>query len=82
MMNPVSLNNRDVFPLESKPAEILDYKIVFFGKAGMAAAQHQVGESFHGVLHKLTAKEMQILDKIEFSYSRIPSKAKLYDGTI
>jgi hypothetical protein len=31
MMNPVSLTNRELFPIESKPGEILDYKIVFFG---------------------------------------------------
>jgi hypothetical protein len=31
MMNPVSLENRGLFPVESKPGEILDYKLVFFG---------------------------------------------------
>ena len=31
MMNPVSLTNRELFPIESKPGEILDFKIVFFG---------------------------------------------------
>ena len=82
MMNPISLNNREIHPLESKPAEIQDYKIVFFGSAGMACADPEVGASFHGVLHKVTAKEMMVLDKIESVYSRIPSKAKLYDGTI
>jgi len=30
-MNPASLANRELTPLESIPGEILDYKIAFFG---------------------------------------------------
>ena len=52
-MNPVSLENRELFPIESKPAEILDYKLVFFGKLGMAEAFPEEGQSFHGVVHTL-----------------------------
>ncbi len=48
----------------------------------MASAKPEAGKSFHGVLHKCTAKEMEILDNIETIYERIPSKAKLYDGTL
>ena len=43
MMNPVSLANRELFPIESKPGEILDYKIVFFGQLGMAEAFPEKG---------------------------------------
>lgn len=82
MMNKVSLNSREIFPVESKPAEILDYDLIFFGGAGMACAEAKEGKSFHGVLHKVSQKEMKVLDGIERVYERVPSKAKLYDGTI
>ena len=38
MMNRISINNREVFPVESMPGEILDYELIFFGKMGMACA--------------------------------------------
>ena len=81
-MNKVSLNSRGIFPAESNPAEIQDYDLIFFGGAGMACAEAKEGKSFHGVLHKVTEEEMRILDGIERIYTRVPSKAKLYDGTI
>jgi hypothetical protein len=56
--------------------------LIFFGGMGMASAKPEAGKSFHGVLHKCTAKEMEVLDKIESIYGRIPSKAKLYDGNM
>ena len=81
MMNPISLNNRGLFPTVSKPAEILDFEITFFGGEGFACAEIAPGKSFHGVLHLCTAEEMKILDSIEGAeYQRIPSKAKLYDS--
>ena len=82
MMNPVSLNARGIFPVESKPAEILDYDIIFFGGSGMACAEPKEGKSFHGVVHKVSEDQMKILDSIEGTYGRVPSKAKLYDGSI
>ena len=42
-MNQVSLNNRNIFPLESYPGEIQDFKIKFFGAAGMAEAFPEEG---------------------------------------
>lgn len=48
----------------------------------MACAEAKEGKSFHGVLHKVTEEEMKILDGIERIYTRVPSKAKLYDGTL
>lgn len=53
MMNPRSLANRKLVPKESKPAELLDHKIYFFGIMGMAEALEAKGESFHGVLHRM-----------------------------
>lgn len=53
-MNPVSLSNREIFPIESWPAEILDFKIYFFGLMGMAEAVPEEGQTFHGVLHKVS----------------------------
>lgn len=82
MMNNFALNYRGIFPVESKPAEILDFEITFFSKLGMACADPKQGTSFHGVLHKVSEKQMEILDKIEGIYTRIPSKAKTYDGEI
>lgn len=38
MMNPISLANRNIVPVESKPGELLDYKLYFFGNFGMAEA--------------------------------------------
>ena len=46
----------------------------------MACAEAAEGESFHGVIHKVKESEMQVLDKIESIYTRVPSKAKKYDG--
>ena len=53
MMNPTSLGFRNIFPIESFPGEVINYKIKFFGVGGMAEAFPEEGESFHGVVHKL-----------------------------
>ena len=82
MVNKVSLNNRKLYPVESNPAELLDYELGFFGQMGMAVAEPKEGSSFHGVLHKLTEAEMISLDGVEAGYARTPAKAKLYDGTV
>jgi len=42
-MNPVSLKNREIEPIESIPAEILDHKIYFFGDSGFAEAIEEKG---------------------------------------
>jgi hypothetical protein len=62
MMNPTSLGFRNIFPVESFPGEILDYKIKFFGAAGMAEAFPEENQSFHGVIHKLNKQQMELLD--------------------
>ena len=48
----------------------------------MAEAIPLEGESFHGVLHKMTLEQMTALDKIEGGYDRCAGKAKLYDDNI
>ena len=68
MMNPMSLKNRKVVPKESKPAELLDHRLYFFGPLGMAEAIPDEGYNFHGVLHRVDDKTMSELDKIEFGY--------------
>lgn len=82
MMNIVSLNERGLQPIESRPAEVQDYELCFFGHQGMAEARHKEGASFHGVLHKMTHETMAKLDKSEGNVTRKPAKAKLYDGSI
>lgn len=82
MMNKVSLNGRGLYAIESKPAEIQDHELIFYGPMGIAAAIPAEGKTFHGVLHKLTKEDMARLDQIEVSVTRSPAKARLYDGTL
>jgi hypothetical protein len=42
----------------------------------------KAGASTHGVLHYLTPKEMEMLDKIEASYIRLWVDISLYDGSV
>ena len=65
MMNQVTIKARKIFPVESQPAEILEYKLTFFGEQGLACAEPAQGESFHGVLHKLKEEDMYKMDQIE-----------------
>lgn len=82
MVNPYSLASRGLRPLESRPGEILDYKLEFLGPMGMAGAVKCEGMSFHGVLHRMSLADMEALDKIESSYARVIGNIRLYDGTI
>lgn len=80
MMNPVSLHAREIVPIESKPSEIIDYKLRFVGSSGMAEASFSSGSSFHGVAHKLTTEDMKKLDSIESAYDRKPAIIQMYSG--
>jgi gamma-glutamylcyclotransferase (GGCT)/AIG2-like uncharacterized protein YtfP len=82
MINKTSINSRKIYPRVTKPAELLDFKLYFFGALGMAEAIPEEDSSFHGVVHAVTEDEMEKLDKIEAGYTRDTGKAKLYDGTI
>mmetsp|Transcript_22613 Transcript_22613/g.52183 ORF Transcript_22613/g.52183 Transcript_22613/m.52183 type:complete len:314 (+) Transcript_22613:50-991(+) len=79
MMNPTSLSLREIVPIESHPAEILDHKLYFFGRFGMAEGLPSPGDSFHGVVHKVDKENMEKLDKIESGYIRAPAKARIYN---
>mmetsp|Transcript_35119 Transcript_35119/g.76877 ORF Transcript_35119/g.76877 Transcript_35119/m.76877 type:complete len:339 (-) Transcript_35119:83-1099(-) len=81
MVNPVSLQNRKIFPIHSRPAQLLNHRINFFGSIGVAEAVPECGASFHGVLHKVNHDTMEQLDKIERDYSRRNAIARCYDGT-
>ena len=82
MVNPVSLRNRNIFPQESRPAELLDHNIHFFGSIGVAEAVVEQGASFHGVLHQLDAATMEQLDTLERDYVKKTATARCYDGTL
>lgn len=47
----------------------------------MAFSEAQPGETWEGVLHKLTADGMAELDKVERGYLRTPATCRLYDGS-
>jgi AIG2-like family len=82
MMNPISVSNRRLKPVASLPAELLDYRLGFFTAQGFGEALLEPGASFHGVVHRLTPDEMEILDSIETEYKRVTATARLYDGTL
>ena len=81
MMNIISITNRKIFPKESFPAEALDHILEFGGGMGMGIATPKEGESFHGVVHKVTESHMKLLDSIERGYVRKTIKCRKYDGT-
>ncbi|CAF1277154.1 unnamed protein product, partial [Didymodactylos carnosus] len=72
MINPISLHLRNIRPIVSYPATCYDHQIVFCGPNGMANIESRLGESFEGVVHLLTATDMNTLDKVEAVYNRIP----------
>lgn len=78
MMNPISMKNRSLHPRESHPALLSEHRLYFFGKIGVAEAIPDVNSSFHGVVHKMTEREMQQLDKIERDYQRTKATATMY----
>lgn len=78
MMFPRSYEQRNFKPLASYPAELLDYKLNFFSSDGFAEALPAPGDSLHGILHKVTSKQMIELDKIELGYIRKLGKARPY----
>eukprot|EP00090_Calanus_glacialis_P006347 TRINITY_DN14957_c0_g1_i1.p1 TRINITY_DN14957_c0_g1~~TRINITY_DN14957_c0_g1_i1.p1 ORF type:complete len:288 (+),score=82.83 TRINITY_DN14957_c0_g1_i1:23-865(+) len=70
MMNKTSINMRGIFPQESRAACLKGYEL-FFGMAnGFAAAKPKQGGELHGVVHRISKKELAILDKIEVWYIR------------
>jgi len=41
MINPVSINLRDIYPIKSLPAELYGYELVFVGLGGMASIEQK-----------------------------------------
>lgn len=83
MCNPVSMELRNLTPLRSYPALLLDWKINFENCLGVAdIAPLDTSIEFHGVLHLLSEEDFAKLDKVEACYFRQPVSAKLYDGSI
>jgi len=80
MINPVSFRARGLKGTECQPAELLDHKIVFQGRSGMASIKDSVGESLHGVIWLCDDTDMEKLDEIESVYDRITATARLYNG--
>jgi len=59
------------------------YDLLFLGEmglSGMSFAKDSPGKQFHGVLHKISLKDMKTLDRLEIDHKRIKSKVVLYDG--
>jgi len=81
MINPVSINLRDIHPIKTFPAELYGYELVFIGFAGMASIEQKQDAVTHGVVHVITAKEMEALDRMESIYLRLPCEVRLYDGS-
>lgn len=81
MMNPVSLKLRNLNPIESRPAILLDFELIYYSTRGFAAAIYSPGKSFHGVLHKVTLEDMAVLDQMEAVYERLQGTTRLYDGS-
>ena len=81
MINPVSFRARGLKAIECQPAELLDHRIIFQGRSGMASIQDAEGESLHGVIWVCDDTDMKKLDKIESVYDRVTANARNYNGT-
>jgi len=82
MMNPTSMKLRELKPVSSRPATLVDFRVTFRGPQGMAFAEAQEGGSWEGILHSLTPTDMEALDKIEMGYNRTPATCRLYNGEV
>ena len=81
MMKPTSLKGREITPIRSQPAMLVDYKLRFFGTMGYAEAVACPGyRGFHGVVHTVSEHDMKILNDIEHIYTPTIAAAELYDG--
>ena len=82
MMNPVSLTGRNLVPIESRPAKLLNFKLDWYGVQGWATAIPSIGDSFHGVAHIMKNSDMNILDAIEWGYDRHMAACEYYNGEV
>merc|ERR1711936_945134 len=70
MMNKTSLTMRGIYPTESRAAVLNDYQLYFGMANGFAAARKKPSSELHGVVHRITSKELEVLDRIEAWYIR------------
>jgi len=82
MMNPALIEGRNLKPIKSLPAQLLDYKLRFLGRSGFAANVPEKGASTHGVLHLMAPESMEKINEEERGYDRIAGMAKAYDGSV
>ena len=74
MMNPVSLKMRGLNPIKSRPGVLKRFELIFVMAHGMAAARRckssefSIAKEIHGVLHRVTRAEMDMLNKLESTY--------------
>ena len=68
MMNPVSLNMRGLNPIKSRPGILKNYELIFVMAHGMAAARLCDSSNIHGVLHRVSKAELDVLNKSESTY--------------
>lgn len=68
-------------PISSQAAELLDHKLEFQRKEGIATAVPTQGQTFHGVLHLMSHDDMVKLDRVNSGWNRSAAVARLYDGT-
>ena len=80
MMNPTSMQLRNLFPRRSKPGILHGWSLVFRGPGGMGDIKEDPEGSFHGILHELTTAEFKHLDTIEGLYLRTAVTVLDYEG--
>ena len=59
---------RGLNPTRSRPGILKNYELIFVMTNGMAAARACDSSEIHGVLHRVTRAELDMLDKIESNY--------------
>ena len=91
-MNPgILLEKRRIYPKESVPALLKDYRLAFnlrgfpFFEPAFANVVPQAGACVHGVLHRLTGKQFRRLDRFEgrgLAYRHLTLEIEAYDQRI
>ena len=80
MMNPTVTINREIFPLESHPAKLPDFRL-HFGPGVVTGAVMSKGDCIHGIAHLIEAAQMEELDDILlYLHKRVKAFCQLYKG--
>ena len=81
MMNATAIALRGItIVAQSAPAVLRGYRLVFRGVNGMADIDALDGAHFHGVVHRISARDVVLLDRIEIGYTRRTVVVSSYDG--